>query len=53
MVSLAIGTLMFSLIILQSILPLFKIWIFEKEIVFLFVAFVGAIVYITKRYYFS
>lgn len=53
MIALSIGILMFILIVLQLILPMFGIWIFEREITLLFVVFVGSIVYITKRYYFS
>lgn len=53
MIALSVGVLMFTLILLQLILPLFGIWILEKEISLMFVVFVASIVYITKRYYFS
>ncbi len=38
---------------LQLILPLFWIWIFEKELIFLFLFFVLFVLYTVKRYYFS
>lgn len=53
MIVASIVVLMGTLIFLQFVLPLFGIWILEKEIVVLFVAFVLSIVYIAKRYYFS
>lgn len=53
MIALSVGVLMGTLILLQFILPMFGIWILEKEISLLFVLFVASIVYITKRYYFS
>ncbi|HBB27492.1 TPA: hypothetical protein DCZ36_03290 [Candidatus Gracilibacteria bacterium] len=53
MIALSVGVLMGTLIFLQFILPMFDIWIFEKEVSLLFVLFVASIVYITKRYYFS
>lgn len=53
MIVASIAVLMGTLILLQFLLPLWGIWIFEKEIVVLFVLFVASIVYITKRYYFS
>lgn len=45
--------LVISLFILQLILPLFGIWILEKEIIFFFVFFVLSVVYTLRRYYFS
>jgi hypothetical protein len=45
--------LLFSLIILQLILPYLGIWILEKEIIFIFTAFVISVPLIVRRYYFS
>lgn len=53
MIVASIAVLMGVLIFLQFLLPLWGIWIFEKDIALLFVLFVASIVYITKRYYFS
>jgi len=52
-IAVSVVILIGALAFLQIVLPLFGIWILEKEIVVLFVAFVLSIVYITKRYYFS
>lgn len=45
--------LIFSLIILQLILPYFGIWIFEKEIIFLFLFYIIFNYYAFHRYYFT
>ncbi len=45
--------LLFSIIVLQLILPYFSIWILEKEIIFLFTLFVISVPVIIRRYYFS
>lgn len=43
----------FTIIFLQVILPLFNIWILEKEVVFLALFFILAVSYSIKKYYFS
>ena len=45
--------LLIFLLFLQLLLPYFGIWIFEKEIIFLFAVFVISIPLIIRRYYFS
>ena len=45
--------LLIFLLFLQLLLPYFGIWIFEKEIIFLFAVFVVSIPLIIRRYYFS
>lgn len=39
-------------VIFQVILPIFWIWIFEKELIFFFVIFVMSVVYAIQRYFF-
>lgn len=41
------------MIFLQVILPLFDIWILEKEIIFLYLFFVIRTYFVLKRYYFG
>jgi len=45
--------MLFFLILLQLILPIFNIWILEKEIIFLFVFFILYTYNTIRRYYFS
>lgn len=42
-----------TLIFFQLILPLFWIWILEKEVILILLWFVVSIVYITQRYFFT
>ena len=46
-------TFMVSCLILQLVLPTFGIWILEKEIIFLFAAFILYAFFTIRRYYFS
>ena len=43
---------LYLLLILQLLLPMFGIWVFEKEIVFLFAAFTAYAFHALRRYYF-
>ncbi len=45
--------LILAMIFFQLVLPLFGIWIFEKEIIILFTLFVVYVVFTMKRYYFT
>ncbi len=40
-------------LVLQVILPLFWIWMFEREIIFFFIFFILSVVYSVNRYYFN
>ncbi len=49
----ALCVFLFSLIFLQAILPIFWIWILEKEIIFLFLFFIIYTSITLKKYYFT
>jgi K+-sensing histidine kinase KdpD len=55
LVSIIISTflLVFSLVVLQLILPIFGIWILEKEIIIVYSLYVISVFYTLKKYYFS
>lgn len=48
----AAGLFLTACLVLQLVLPMFGIWIFEKEIVFLFTAFTAYAFHALRRYYF-
>lgn len=50
---LATAVLIGSIIFLQLVLPIFDIWILEKQIILLYAGFVAYIYYLFRRYYFS
>lgn len=45
--------IVFLVVLLQLILPLFWIWFLEKELILFFLSFILTVVYIIKRYYFT
>lgn len=48
----AAGLFLVACLVLQLLLPMFGIWVFEKEIVFMFTAFTAYAFHALRRYYF-
>ncbi len=45
--------IIFLVILLQLVLPIFEIWFLEKELILFFLLYVLSVVYVIKRYYFT